>query len=269
MVDDYERETRIRLPLTTLFVDDTVAGVAQAIRKGALDAYTDVVAVNGEGSRPPLVFVHGDFYTGGFHSHTLARMLGKDQPFYAVHPHGVAGGAVPESIEAMATERVRALRALRPRGPYVLCGHCNGAYVAFEMARQLRADGEPVPAVIIVDASAPGTQAGPSFDAAGITDNFVKYGGPVPTDRATDIGQRLHRAMRAYRASSLDAHVVFVRSALGIAANHDDDWSALGSTAEVHVLAGDHRSLILEEGGEPFVAVLREVIDRTAAAVGA
>ena len=69
---------------------------------------------------------------------------GPDQPTLIVHPHGLAGDAVPPTIEAMAADRLRAVRAMRPAGPYVIGGHCNGALVAFEMARQLVAAGEEV-----------------------------------------------------------------------------------------------------------------------------
>jgi hypothetical protein len=31
---------------------------------------------------------------------------GHDQPFYAVHPHGLIDPAIPDSIEAMAAERL-------------------------------------------------------------------------------------------------------------------------------------------------------------------
>src|SRR5206468_3949541 len=107
------------------------------------------------GTRPPLFFLHGDFSGGGFYSHGLARSLGADQPFYAVHPHGLDRSPVPDSIEAMARERLVALREARPHGPYFLAGHCNGALVAVEMARELLAENEEVPLVVIMDAAVP------------------------------------------------------------------------------------------------------------------
>ena len=85
----------------------------------------------------------------------MARSLGADQPFYAVHPHGLDDSPVPDSIEAMARERLVALREARPHGPYFLAGHCNGALVAVEMARQLLAENEAVPLVVVMDAAVP------------------------------------------------------------------------------------------------------------------
>jgi thioesterase domain-containing protein len=54
---------------------------------------------------------------------------------------------------------------MRPHGPYVVAGHCNGAYVAFELARQLIDAGETVPAVIVIDA--PGRRPPPIPRARG------------------------------------------------------------------------------------------------------
>src|SRR5207247_7889279 len=70
------------------------------------------------------------------------------------HPHGLDGGAIPDSIEAMAKDHLEAVQEIAPRGPYLLSGACNGGLIAFEMARQLVRRGEAVELVIIVDAQA-------------------------------------------------------------------------------------------------------------------
>jgi amino acid adenylation domain-containing protein len=113
-----------------------------------------VTALRAEGSRPPLFFVHGDFEHGGFYCHRLARELGPDQPFYSVTPHGLDGGPLPWSIEAMAADRLAAIRAIRPTGPYRLGGFCNGGVIAFEMARQLERLGESVEVLLLIDSRA-------------------------------------------------------------------------------------------------------------------
>jgi pimeloyl-ACP methyl ester carboxylesterase len=103
----------------------------------------------------PEVCLFAPLAGGGFFSHKLARALGNDQPFYAVHPHGLIDPGVPESIEAMAAERLPAVRAARPHGPYVLGGHCAGGMVALEIARLLASDGEQVSCVVMIDTVAP------------------------------------------------------------------------------------------------------------------
>ncbi|TME46626.1 MAG: hypothetical protein E6I60_14960, partial [Chloroflexi bacterium] len=85
----------------------------------------------------------------------LARCLDSARPVYAVHLHGLAKRTLPPTVEAIAADRLQAVRAARPHGPYVLGGHCNGGMVALEMAHQLRAAGERVKVVVLVDTSAP------------------------------------------------------------------------------------------------------------------
>ncbi len=80
-------------------------------------------------------------------------MLGRDQPFYAVQQYELSKpAAAVSSIGAMAETYVDAVRAVRPAGPYVLAGMCStGAYVAYEMAQQVRALGEDVELVVLFD----------------------------------------------------------------------------------------------------------------------
>ena len=81
----------------------------------------------------------------------LARALDPDRPFYAIHPTGTDGTAVPHTLEEIAADRLTALRAVQPEGPYLLGGFCAGAFVAFEMARQLQEQGEQVEALVMVE----------------------------------------------------------------------------------------------------------------------
>jgi Thioesterase domains of type I polyketide synthases or non-ribosomal peptide synthetases len=102
-----------------------------------------------------MIFVHND-HGRGLYTHALARALDPDRPFYAVHLHGLARRELPATVEAIAADRLLAVRAECPHGPYVLGGHGEGGLVALEMARQLRAEGKRVESVLLVDTRAPG-----------------------------------------------------------------------------------------------------------------
>src|SRR5690606_25016233 len=164
---------------------------------------------------------------GGFYSRAIAGALGDDRPTLIVHPHGLAGDEVPETIEAMAADRLRSVRSLRPRGPYVLGGHCNGALVAFEMARQLLESGASVSAVVLIESRAPGVP-GASAGAAGEYVKLDALGRPAPlraVSRATDAELRYARAIDRYRGGRCEAHLVVVQAQVGRDPAPDAGWS--------------------------------------------
>ena len=138
LIDEIEHVTGLTAPLAALFVDDTIAGLARMLRERPTGLDAPIVTLNDDRrARTPLVFLTGALRGGGFYSRSLARALGTDQPMLFVQPHTLNDSGIPDTIEAMAADRIRALRAVRPRGPYCFGGFCNGAFVAFEMARQL------------------------------------------------------------------------------------------------------------------------------------
>jgi thioesterase domain-containing protein len=87
----------------------------------------------------------------------LARYLGSDQPFYALQAQGLDGKQAPFTrVEDMAAHYIEEMRSLQPGGPYFIGGYCFGGLVAFEIARQLHAQGEKVALVALIDMNAPG-----------------------------------------------------------------------------------------------------------------
>lgn len=145
-----------KLPLSTLFTEATVEHLASVLLKQEGRYFqSPLVQIQSGGSKRPFFFLHGEFGNGGgLYCLNLARYLGEDQPFYAIHPHGFDGGQIPSTIEAMAADRLKLLRAIQPEGPYLLGGYCNGGLVAFEMARQLHAQGQSVDLLVLIDAFA-------------------------------------------------------------------------------------------------------------------
>ncbi|HLW48923.1 MAG TPA: amino acid adenylation domain-containing protein [bacterium] len=153
LVAAIERELGKRLPLSALFEEATVRHAAEVLLQRERENFPSPAAViHPGGTRPPLFFLHGDYAGGGFYCHRLAEVLGPEQPLVVLHPHGLDGTPVPPSVEEMARDHLRALRAIRPHGPYHLGGYCNGGQVAFEMARRLHAQGERISLLFLVEA---------------------------------------------------------------------------------------------------------------------
>jgi len=111
------------------------------------------VAVQTKGSQHPFFFLHGDYKNGGFYCFPLAHSLGPDQPFYALEPYKFDDLQSMPTLEDMASAHIKSLRTVQPNGPYMLGGFCNGALVAYEMARQLHAQGQVVDLLVLMEPS--------------------------------------------------------------------------------------------------------------------
>ena len=141
----------VNVPVRAMFERPTVAEFAAVVSRR--DTADQVVLVQpGRSGVPPLFILHGDFNGGGVYCRRLAMAIGPDTPVYAVYPH--EPGAV-ETIEAMAADLATPIRAAARGSPCRLVGHCNGGAVAFELARQFAAAGEPVAFIGVIDAGAP------------------------------------------------------------------------------------------------------------------
>jgi amino acid adenylation domain-containing protein len=151
-----EQEFGRRLPLALIFRAPTIATLADYLADDAgQDQWQTVVRIQPNGSRLPFFCVHG--FGGGVLGYAdLAHLLGPDQPFYGLQATGLDGQSTPDiTIEAMATRYIAAMRTVQPNGPYSIGGYCFGGVVAFEMARQLNAQGESIALLAVMEGYAP------------------------------------------------------------------------------------------------------------------
>ena len=140
------------LPITVLFQAPTIEKLAQLLRQsGWSPTWSSLVACRQPGSSPPFFCVHGiGGLVIGFRD--LARHLGPDQPMYGFQAQGTDGKhPILTRVEEMAAHYLQELRTVQPHGPYYLGGLSFGGWVAYEMAQQLRADGEQVGLLALID----------------------------------------------------------------------------------------------------------------------
>jgi amino acid adenylation domain-containing protein len=139
---------------SVLLTAPTVGDLTAAIIRVDSGFDESITALRAAGARAPIFFLHND-YGRGLYTHAIARSLGPGHPFYAVHRDRIDGMGDSPTVELLAGNCVRSLRAVRPHGPYVVGGHCHGGLIALDVARQLRAAGEVVELVVLVDTRAP------------------------------------------------------------------------------------------------------------------
>jgi amino acid adenylation domain-containing protein len=152
-----EKETGVEIPLASFFASPTIEALApyvSRVREAESPGAPVVVHLRrGRGDRAPL------FCLLGVHLYQdLAAALGADRPVVGMHiPFRHVPGVDPRpSVARMAAGYRSSIRRRQPHGPYHLAGLCFGGVVAFEVARQLEAEGEEVALVAVIDGSLPG-----------------------------------------------------------------------------------------------------------------
>ncbi len=153
LVTKMNRIFAMDLGLATLISASTIADIAQLIRDRH-DAGTAhaVVPIRKEGSKPPLFILHG---VGGniINFIGLSRRLPEDRPVYAIQAQSLlAGQSALLRMEDMAAFYIREMKMVQPHGPYYLLGYSFGGTVAAEMSHQLRAAGEEIGLLSMLDA---------------------------------------------------------------------------------------------------------------------
>ena len=153
MVSEIQKATGKVVPLAALFKAATIETLANLIAAESSSPEQIVMAIQPEGSQLPFFAI----VTPGMNALgyvALARHLGDDQPLYRVQGPGARLRGRPYSaaeFERMADEYIKAMKTIQPRGPYYLGGMCEGARIAFDMARLLEARGEEVALLVIFD----------------------------------------------------------------------------------------------------------------------
>lgn len=151
-----QRITGNSVPLSLLLQAPTVAQMAQALHgDDVADGFSLVVPIQPVpiqpvanqtlGEKPPIFFMHP---AGGnvLYYVDLARHLANyGYPSYGVQAQGLDGKQpILETVAEMTRAYLPHIRAVQPRGPYMVAGYCLGGTIALDVAHQLAQQGEEV-----------------------------------------------------------------------------------------------------------------------------
>ena len=213
MVED---RTGTTVPMGELVRAGTIRDLVQVMlriaRQRELEPSTVSCVQQGDEGRPRLWFVH-DLQGSAYRVRHLAAALGADQPVWSFESPLLRGIPNPfDSLEAFAARYVRDLRASQPDGPYWIAGYSFGGITAYEIARQLRAQGDEVAFCGVVD-------VGPGYRGPGWGDHrspFRPWFGvakpPPPGSSAREIAD--HYTTMVKRSPKGAARHLIVRSGL-------------------------------------------------------
>jgi FkbH-like protein len=277
LVLDVESTFGRPMPINTLLRAPTIAQLAQWVEAAPSsqdDAEHDenlaLVTFRAEGDEPPLFLLPG---IGGhaMSYRKIANWLPTRQPVYGIEMRpDRPENQTPRTLEQIATEFLDRIRRVQPSGTFFLAGWSFGGAMAFEVARQLKAMGESIGAVVLFDTYYHGyprqlsrarqwsehlknlaaaswggrmVYVGDRLKALGRTvrHKFLRAIGVRRTDfysyESPQIERMVHacdQAWQAYRAKPLDGKIVLIRATRlpdRVGVSYDDPFNGWGGLA--------------------------------------
>lgn len=143
------------LELRDIFAAPTPARLCEQLDGDGGSAFEVILPLRTSGSAAPLFCVHPIAGLSWRYS-TLLSALSADHPVYAVQARGLDGTEpLPASMDELATDYARQIRAVQPEGPYHLLGWSLGGIMAQAVATALEADGQQIGLLAVLDTSPP------------------------------------------------------------------------------------------------------------------
>lgn len=272
--------------LALLFKHPTVADLADALSQEQPDDHRDIpVAVLQPHGRGPGLFL----LAGAEMYRRLAQQLGADMPVYGVfsqteidlleQPAELAPPVV--TVETLAREYKALIQGIQPHGPYFLGGFSIGGLLAFEVARQLKAEGETIGLIALLDSKLPGH--GLRHLVAGVARrlrllrrqglahllHIYRVYRSQAEHRHTPGSRRVQayaQAMRAHEAVPCVLPAVFLQAGDDPSTAPAYGWRSLVPGLKVERVPGKHMDILEPPNVDVLASVLRQHIAQALAA---
>jgi pyochelin synthetase len=166
------RDFGVDLSVTTLIRAGTIESLA-AVIEGQRSGDSPLVPLTVRETGPALFCVHP---SGGsvLCYRDLARRLAGQVRFFGLEAPGLRGHfEAHQGIEVLAAHYLEAVRSVQPHGPYLLAGWSSGGAVALAMAHALRAAGQEVAGILLLDTEPPGDLSAADEDEQVLIQQFV------------------------------------------------------------------------------------------------
>lgn len=155
---------------------DQGAGVAPA--KPARRFTHIVPMLTGEGGPKTPFFLVAGMFGNVLNLRHLAHLVGHDRPFYGLQARGLYGDDAPhDDLVDAARDYIAEIRQVQPHGPYMVGGFSGGGITAYEIAQQLKAAGEDVQMIVMLDTPLPVRRPLSRQDRIEIQKQELKAGG--------------------------------------------------------------------------------------------
>ncbi len=151
LCSEIERALQQKIPVSLIFQTQSIEQLAKKITKHGEDGPSPLmIPIQANGSKPPIFSVlFGATFKPFMNNYP-------SQPYYMFFNQGHDGNqALHTTVEKIAFWYVKEMLTIQPQGPYFLAGYSFGGMVAYEMAQQLREQGETIALLALVDPTPP------------------------------------------------------------------------------------------------------------------
>ncbi len=256
-------EVGVEVPVSAFYARPTLTGLAAAVAAGQASGTVRVPLLR-PGTGGPLHVVAD--YFGQLNSyHRLVQSLTTQRPVYGVMPSVLDEHGGRRPIADVVEETLALLRAGRPSGPYRLLGYSFGGLVAFEVAGRLRAAGETVAYLGLLDVHPPEVLLTPAelrakraatatkrlrtaLSRRGVTAarRYARRRKTYATNPEAQMSQKAWAVFHAYRPSRYEGAVTYylARQRLPFVGNTLAAWHRIAPHLLVTEVPGNHFSLL-------------------------
>jgi thioesterase domain-containing protein len=152
MLSEIEAKWDTNMPINILFEAPTIRQLATFLRSEDPNASRQtVVPFRKEGLQPPVFCVPGSRGNLLFAHRFVHHWGDRDHPIYGLQEPLDSDGKLPTSIPEIAAYYIRQIKTVQSEGPYHLVGYSIGGLIAYEMAQQLRRQGQEVALLGLLD----------------------------------------------------------------------------------------------------------------------
>jgi thioesterase domain-containing protein/acyl carrier protein len=267
-----------KLPVALFFKDPTVAGLVTGLMESSSDGELDYAFIKlADGIDGRVLFVSSA-------QEGLDELVGAMRPgpsiyrldaYFLQEQRLLADRPMLDSVEAIAAEFRYRLKAIQPKGPYLLVGGCEGGVLFYELAVQLQKEGDEVALLALLDTPVRGfwestkpAFLGPVLEARRRVLNFIWRRSLHPKtpeyQRFQHIWTMIWRAVRSYqpeRRFDGDIHQFKATIEIRGVANVESGWDrrVTGQVA-VHLVPGDHLTWMKNQQSSAVVSAVLDTV---------
>ncbi|MGX9428730.1 MULTISPECIES: condensation domain-containing protein [Bradyrhizobium] len=267
-----------KLPVALFFKAPTVAGLVNGLLENNTSELDYSIIKLADGIDGRVLFVSAA--QNGLDELAAAMPRGPSiyrlDAYFLQEQQLLAGRPMLDSVEAIAAEFRYRLKAVQPKGPYLLAGGCEGGVLSYELALQLQRQGDEVAFLAMLDTPVRGFwESKPAFlGSVRVAKrrflDFILRQPPQPTTPEHEQVQRIWamiwQAVRSYQPERLfdgDVHQFKAEmTRLGIA-DVASGWDRrVTGRVAVHMLPGDHLSWITNPQSRATISAVLDAVVR-------